>query len=122
MDPLIIPATEEPWQIQQLSVSPNGRALQAKVELRYLPAPDQWVLSVTDGVTGEGYVNQIPLIASRVQPNDLFAPFSYLFQGVGLGSLYVLKAGENTTTQDPAKGNLSEFNIVWCDRVEGVCI
>ena len=40
MDPIQIPTTDEPWQILTLAVSPDGRALQAQVELRYLPAPD----------------------------------------------------------------------------------
>ena len=118
MDPIQIPTTDEPWQILTLAVSPDGRALQAQVELRYLPAPDQWVISATDGATGELLVNQIPLIASRARPNDLFRPFRYLFQGRGIGSLFVLRAEENPTTPDPARHSLSEFLLIWSDRAD----
>ena len=66
----ILPLTEDPWQVFTLDLAINGEAFHAQIEIRYLPAPDQWVLSIWDHALGELLVNQIPLICSYEQLND----------------------------------------------------
>ena len=51
----------------------------------------------------------------RAGLNDLLAPFRFLRQGKGLGSLFCLPGTEETETEDPAAGNLEEFVLCWSD-------
>ena len=118
MDYLELPVTDEPCQVQLLPVSPDGAAFTAKVELRYLSAPDLWFLSISDAATGELLVNRIPLIASVLFPNDLFFPFRHLFLGNGIGSFFCLRGAEGTAGPNPGEENLSEFRLVWGDRYD----
>ena len=117
MDYLILPVTPDPYQVLYLPVSPEGHAFLAKVELRWLGAPGKWFLSVADAVTGELYVNQIPLICSRETLNDLFEPFRWRFQGDGLGSFFCLRQGEKAEPADPERHNLTDFTLLWGDRI-----
>jgi len=63
----ILPLTEDPWQVFTLDLTIDGEAFHAQIEIRYLPAPDQWYLSIWDHAAGEMLVNQIPLICSYNQ-------------------------------------------------------
>ncbi len=113
MDYIILPATADPYQVMYLPVSPDGHAFQAKVELRYLSAPGLWFLSISDAMRGELYVNQIPVICSCGDLNDLLYPFRWLFQGSGIGSLFCVKAVESPSSTDPGLENLQEFYLLW---------
>ena len=102
-----------------LEVAPDGIALQARVEIRYLPAPELWVVSIWNEATGALLINQIPLICSYGEINDLLEPFRYLRDGKRLGSLFCLKAVDEPDTVDPAEGNLTQFQILWGDTYDG---
>ena len=115
MDYQLLPSTDDPYLVFYMPASPDGHAFQAKVELRFLPAPEKWFLSISDAITGEVYVNQIPVICSYELINDLLVPFRYLRDGAGLGSLFCLRNTDAPSTPDPAKGNLTEFQILWGD-------
>ena len=115
MDWIILPVTADPDQVFFLPASPDGTAFQARLELRYLPGADRWTLSISDAVTGELHVNQIPVVCSYEQVNDLLFPFRYLFGGSGIGSLFCLKAVDSPSTQDPSRENLHEFTLIWGD-------
>lgn len=110
-----LPLTSSPRQVMTLNVILDGEPLQAQVEIRYLPAPDQWFFSLRDHATGELLVNMIPLICSRGEVNDLLLPFRHLREGKGVGSLICLRAGEKTESPDPGKEKLKEFNLIWTD-------
>ena len=116
MDYLILPTKSEPYQVFYLAASPDGHAFQARVELRWLPAPGLWFLSIADAISGEVYVNQIPVICSYEVLNDLLYPFRWLFRGSGIGSLFCLKAVDAPSTPDPSRDNLSDFILLWGDR------
>ena len=107
--------TEDPWQVFTLDVRIDGEDFHAQVEIRYLPAPDRWYLSVRDHAGGELLVNMIPLVCSYGKVNDLFLPFRYLRGGSGLGSLFVIRGVDEPSTPDPAEGNLTEFKVIWSD-------
>ena len=115
----ILPVSSEPRRVFLLDLSPDGFSLHARVEIRYLPAPDQWYLSIWDHASGEMLVNQIPVICSYELVNDLLVPFRYLRNGAGLGSLFCLRNTDEPSTPDPAKGNLTEFQILWGDDFIG---
>lgn len=118
MDYVILRPSDSLYQSIYLPASPDGHAFQARVDLRYLPGPDQWVLSIADSVTAQVYVNQIPLICSYGRLNDLLFPFRYLFQWIGIGSFFCLKATDHPSTPNPSRHNLSEFQLIWGDRYE----
>ena len=105
-----LPLTNDPRQVFTVDVTIDGAALHARIELRYLSAPDLWVISVWDHAASVLLVNQVPLICSCGELNDLFLPFRYIRDGAGIGSLFVLR-----NTDEPAKGNLTEFQVLWGD-------
>ena len=99
-------------------VNIDGMDFHAQVEIRYLPAPDQWFLSIWDHSTGELLVNMIPLICSCGDANDLLLPFRHLREGRGLGSLFCVRGSDIPSTPDPAAGNLTDFQVVLSDTYE----
>ena len=113
----LLPLSLDPWQVMTLDVVIDGEPFHAQVEIRYLPAPDQWVLSIWDHASSELLVNMIPLICSYGEKNDLLRPFRHLRDGKGLGSLLCLRGTDEPSTPDPAEGNLTEFQILWSDTV-----
>ena len=113
----ILPLTQDPRQVFTLDLTLDGIPFHARVEVRYLSAPDQWVISIWDHSSGEMMVNQIPLIASYGEINDLISPFRHLRKGKALGSLYVLRAVDAPSTPDPSKKNLNEFMVLWGDSL-----
>ena len=114
----LLPLTLDPWQVMTLDVTLDGEEFHAQVEIRYLPAPDQWVLSIWDHSSSELLVNMIPLICSYGQVNDLLLPFRHLRGGRGLGSLFCLKGTDVPSSVDPVGGNLTGFQLVWGDTYE----
>ena len=109
----ILPMTEDPRQVFTMDLTIDGASFHARVEIRYLPAPDLWVISVWDNSSGELMINQIPLICSHGQVNDLLLPFRHLRNGQGMGSLFVIRNTDEPRTPDPANGNLTEFMVLW---------
>ena len=115
MNYYILPVTEDPRQVFTLDLMIDGISFHARVEIRHLPAPDCWVVSVWDNSSGELLINQIPLICSYGQVNDLFRPFRHLREGLGIGSLFVIRDTDEPRSTDPAKGNLTEFRVLFGD-------
>ena len=110
-----LPRTNDPRQVFTVDVTVDSAALHARVELRYLSASGRWVISVWDNASSELLVNQIPLVCSYGELNDLFLPFRHLRNGAGMGSLFVLRNTDEPSTADPAKDSLIEFQILWGD-------
>ena len=117
MSGYLLPLTLDPWQVMTLDLSLDGEEFHAQVELRYLPAPDQWFVSIWDHSSSELLVNMIPLICSYGEVNDLLRPFRHLRRGKGLGSLVCLRGTDVPSTPDPAEGSLAEFRVVWSDTL-----
>ena len=115
MSGYLLPLTLDPWQVMTLDLTIDGEAFHAQAELRYLPAPDQWVVTIRDHSTGDLLVNMIPLICSYGEVNDLLLPFRHLRDGKGLGSLFCLRGTDEPSTPDPSKDNLVEFQVIWGD-------
>ena len=110
-----LPLTNDFRQVFTVDVTIDGDALHARVEIRYLSALDQWVISIWDNATSVLLANQVPLICSYEELNDLFLPFRYIRDGAGIGSLFVLRNTDEPSTVNPAKGNLTEFQVLWGD-------
>ena len=115
MSGYILPLTLDPWQVMTLDVVIDGEEFHAQVEIRYLPAPDHWVVSIWDHSSGELLVNMIPLFCSYGEVNDLLAPFRFLRNGKGLGSLICLRGTDEPSTTDPVGNSLNEFQLYWGD-------
>ena len=111
----ILPLTSDPWQVMTLDLTIDGEPFHAQAEVRYLPAPDQWFVSIRDHSSSELLVNMIPLICSYGEVNDLLLPFRYLREGRGLGSLFCLRATDEPSTPDPTGKNLDQFQLCWTD-------
>lgn len=115
----ILPLSVDPWQVMTLDLVIDGEPFHAQAELRYLPAPDQWFVSIWDHAAGELLVNMIPLVCSYGEVNDLLLPFRHLRDGKGLGSLMCLRAADEPSSADPAGDNLAEFRLLWSDTYDG---
>ena len=111
----VLPLTEDPRQVFTLDLQIDGVSFHTRVEVRYLTAPACWVISVWDNSSGELIINQVPLVCSYGQVNDLFLPFRHLRTGQGMGSLFVVRNTDEPRTQDPAEGNLTEFMVLFGD-------
>lgn len=111
----ILPLTSDVWHVMTLDAVIDGEPFHMQLELRYLPAPDRWYVSIRDHAGGELLVNMIPLVCSYGEVNDLLLPFRHLRGGRGLGSLFCLRAADAPSTPDPAGGNLAEFTVVFSD-------
>ena len=109
----ILPLTEDPRQVFTLDMTIDGEPFHARAEIRLLPAPDVWVISIWDNSSGELLVNQIPLVCSYGEVNDLLRPFRHLREGQGMGSLFVIRDPDEPSTADPATGILTEFRVLW---------
>ena len=110
-----LPRTNDPRQVFTVDVSVDGTAFHARVELRYLSAPDCWVISIWDNASSELLINQVPLACSYGELNDLLLPFRHLREGVGIGSLFVLRNRDELSALNPQKNNLTAFSIIWGD-------
>ena len=110
-----LPLTTDPRQVFTVDLTIDGAAFHARLEVRYLSAPDQWVISIWDDASSELLVNQIPLICSYGELNDLLLPFRHLRGGAGMGSLFVMRNTDEGDAADPGKGNLSEFVVLFGD-------
>ena len=110
-----LPLTNDSRQVFTVDVVIDRIALHARVEIRYMSALDQWVISIWDNATSVLLVNQVPLICSYGELNDLLLPFRYIREGVGVGSLFVLRNTDEPSTVNPAKGNLTEFQVLFGD-------
>ena len=110
-----LPRTDDPRQVFTVDMAIDGAALHARVEIRYLSAPDRWVISIRDNAASVLLINQVPLVCSCGELNDLFLPFRYIRDGAGLGSLFVLRNTNEPAVADPSKGNLTEYLLLWGD-------
>ena len=110
-----LPRTNDPRQVFTVEATVDGTALHARVELRYLSAPDRWVISIWDNAASALLVNQVPLVCSYGELNDLLLPFRHFRNGAGLGSLFVLRNTDEPTTADPSAENLTEFVLLFGD-------
>ena len=98
-----------------LDLKIDGEEFHAQLELRYLPAAEQWFVSIWDHSSSELLVNMIPLICSYGEVNDLLQSFRHLRDGKGLGTLVCLRGTEEPTSTDPTEKNLTDFIVAWGD-------
>ena len=112
-----LPRTNDPRQVFTVDVTVDSAALHARVELRYLSASDQWVISIWDNASSVLLINQVPLICSYGELNDLLLPYRYIRDGAGLGSLFVLRNKDETVAANPAKDSLMDFSLLWGDTL-----
>lgn len=113
----LLPLSSDPWQVLTLDLEIDGEPFHVQAEIRYLPAPDRWYLSLRDHAAGELLVNMIPLVCSYGEANDLLRPFRHLREGKGLGTLLCLRGTDEPSTLDPAEGNLTEFQVIISDTI-----
>ena len=112
-----LPLTNDPRQVFTTDLSPDATPLHARIEIRYLSAPGRWVITIWDNANSTLLANQVPLVCSRGFPLDLLYPFRHLRDGKGIGSLFVLRSTDSPATPDPAKDNLTDFQILYGDEL-----
>ena len=98
----ILPLTNDPRQVMTMDLTIDGEGFHARIEVRWLPAPAVWVISIWDDSTGELLINQI----------------RHLRDGKGIGSLFVIRAVDEPSTTDPGENNLTAFKILFGDTYD----
>ena len=111
-----LPLTNDPRQVFTTDLSPDATPLHARIEIRYLSAPDRWVITIWDNADSTLLVNQVPLVCSCGFPLDLLYPFRHLRGGKGIGSMFLLRGGD-TGARDPGKENLGEYTLLYGDEL-----
>ena len=114
----VLTVTGEKRQVSMVDMVIDGTGIRAEIEIRYMSASDQWVISIRDHETGEEMVRMVPLICSYGKVNDLLVPFRFLRDGKGIGSLFVLKNTDVPDTEDPAEKTMGQFLILWGDTFD----
>ena len=117
----VLPLTNDPYQVFTLDTTIDGEPFRARFEVRYLSAPEAWVISLWDHATEEQLAGPIPLVASFGQVNDLFRPFRHLREGKGIGSLMCLSADSSESSDgagNPGPENLTEYKTLFGDTYE----
>ena len=114
----VLTVTGEKRQVSMVDMVIDGIGIRAEIEIRYMSASDQWVISIRDHETGEEMVRMVPLICSYGKVNDLLVPFRFLRDGKGIGSLFVLKNTDVPDTEDPAEKTMGQFLILWGDTFD----
>ena len=112
-----LPLTNDLRQVFTTDLSPDATPLHARIEIRYLSAPDRWVITIFDNASSTLLANQVPLVCSRGYPLDLLYPFRHLRGGKGIGSLFVLRNTDSPDTEDPGKDNLTDFQMIYGDML-----
>ena len=112
-----LPLTSDPRQVFTTDLSPDATPLHVRIEIRYLSAPDRWVITIWDNANSTLLANQVPLVCSRGFPLDLLYPFRHLRGGKGIGSLFVLRNTGSPDTTDPGKDNLTDFQMIYGDEL-----
>ncbi|MBR2799810.1 MAG: hypothetical protein IKE04_02820 [Oscillospiraceae bacterium] len=112
MDLIALRTSSAGRQSRTITISPNGRTVALRLELRFLCRNNRWYLSIADGLTGAPLVQYIPLVACTPDAlNNLLRQFAYL----GLGGVWVLNKNTEASGKDPAEDTLSDFEIIWGD-------
>ena len=112
MNPIALRTGTAGRQSSTLTISPGGRTVSLRLEIRHLRRTDRWYLSVADALTGESIIQYVPLVACSLDdPNNLLRQFGYL----GLGGVWVLNKSGRDEGADPADGTLDDFEIIWGD-------
>lgn len=111
----LIPLTHDPWQIFTLDLVIDGEVFHAQIEIRYMPAVGRWFVSIWDHSSSTLLVNQIPLCCSVNDLNDLLAPFRFVRNGKGLGSMFCIRSADENPASDPSENDLTEYKLLWGD-------
>ena len=94
MTEYILPLTNDPRQVMTLDLSIDGEGFHARIEVRWLPAPGIWVISVWDDSTGGTADQPDPadlLLWLRQRPDRSFSAFAG-------------REGDRITFRDPGGG------------------
>ncbi len=112
-----LPLTDDPRQVFTTDVSIDGTPFHAKVEIRYLSAPNRWVVSLWDNASATLLVPGVPLVCSYGNLNDLLFPFRHLREGKGAGSMFLLRNKKGPSADDPAEGTLKDYMLLYGDTL-----
>lgn len=99
------------YQITNFNAKVGRITRRLRVEVRYLYYTDKWYLSVFNAQTGEAYCRYVPLVSSFADMNNMIS----LYMHKDIGWLVCIPKIDNPSSEDPKKGNLNEFALVWGD-------
>lgn len=105
-----IPLDTYPDQEFSITVEVNDMNIPLIMRLRYNTEGDFWHMDVSDGVTGEMLISNIPLVTGEYPAADILRQFEH----IGIGQAVVLAVTDNTAGEIPGLSDLgTDFVLLW---------
>jgi hypothetical protein len=104
-----LPVNNSPNQEFDITLPVDNANLKLHFTLRYNTVAEYWVMDITNKETGVMLLTAIPLLTG----SNLLEQYTYL----GIGSAYVLKAGDSSLENPDDKSLGTDFLLVWGDTV-----
>lgn len=104
---------EQPYQVQTITLAPDGKTMTLRLELRYLVYTEKWYLSIWNASENVCLLTHIPIVSSEEILNDLLGVFQYL----EIGSIACLPSTVQLYGQDPVLDNMDQYEIQWGDSL-----
>lgn len=101
----------QPYQAQTITITPNGRSISLRLELRYMFYTGKWYLSIWDASKNECLLTYVPIVSSEEILNDLLS----LFQYMNLGSTVCVPVSTQLYGTDPGQTNWNQYELQWGD-------
>ena len=110
----IIPLTNEPNQNFRSTIPVNGQNMSFDFTFRYNSEAHYWIMSVSDAISGQMFVSDIPLIAGVYPSANLLEQHEHL----RIGAAVVVKTNPDNPDDAPNADNLgTDFVLVWGENL-----
>ncbi len=94
-----------------MTLNVDGKNLTLDFALKYNEMAGYWIMTVSDPVSGNIYLDSIPLLTGDYPAANILEQYAYL----NIGSAYILNVG-NASSDSPDDTNLgTDFLLVWGD-------
>lgn len=105
-----IPLDTTPDQQFRITVDINGENVPLVMRLRYNTEGDFWHMDISDGITGEMRLSNVPLLTGQYPAANIMRQFKYM----GLGDAVIVKTTDGAESDSPDFYNLgTDFVLVW---------
>lgn len=109
----VVPLDNSPNQTFAISLSVDGSILQLNLAISFAEMAGYWLMDISD-VNGNLLLASIPLITGEWPAANLLAQYAYL----GIGSAYVINAGQAAIDYPDSVSLGTSFVLVWSDTAQ----
>ena len=110
----IIPTTSAPNHTFRCVIPVDGNNLALQFFMAYNTIAQYWTMTITDDLSGETLIANLPLIAGQYPSANLLEQYAYL----RIGSACLVKTNPDNPDDMPNDTNLgTDFVLVWGDTL-----